>query len=175
MAIRNILKSEDPSLMKKSREIVEFDKRLHILLDDMKETLLAANGLGIAAPQVGVLRRAVLVIDIVEDPEDPENVEEHVIELVNPEIIDDSDEQSGREGCLSVPGVYGIVTRPRNVKVRAHDRFGKSFEIKCSELTARAVCHEVDHLNGVVFTSIAERILTPEELEEFRAEREEES
>jgi peptide deformylase len=169
MAIRNILKDDDPGLMKKSRVVTDFNKRLHLLIDDMRETLIEANGLGLAAPQVGVLRRVALIVDINIETEFPE---EQIIELINPEIINEAGEQTGSEGCLSVPGVYGIVTRPDTVRVRAQDRFGKVFEFEGSELTARAVCHECDHLNGVIFTSLAERILTEEELAEMAAERE---
>ena len=169
MAIRNILKEKDPALKKKSREILEFNERLHVLLDDMKETLFDANGLGLAAPQVGVLRRAVLIVEITENAEQPE---ERIIELINPEIIEESGELSSNEGCLSVPGVYGIVSRPENVKVKALDRFGNEFELSCSGLTARAACHEIDHLNGIIFTSIAERILTEEELRDSQSKEE---
>lgn len=164
MATRNILKDGDRGLTKKSRIVNDFNKRLHILLDDMNETLIEANGLGLAAPQVGVLRRAALIVDI---NTEAESFEEQIIELINPEIISCGGEQTGSEGCLSVPGVYGIVTRPDFVKVRAQDRYGKVFEFECNELTARAVCHEIDHLNGIIFTSVAERLLTEEELAEL--------
>jgi peptide deformylase len=167
MAQRNILTDGEPSLRKKSREVTEFNDRLHILLDDMRETLAVANGVGLAAPQVGVLRRAVLVVDTL-----AEDGEERVIELINPEIVAKSGEQCGPEGCLSVPSVYGLVTRPDLVKVRAFDRFGKEFEIWGKELTARAFCHEIDHLDGIIFTDLAERILTQEELEELSREKE---
>jgi len=169
MAIRNILRDDDKTLLKNSRVVTDFNKRLHILLDDMRETLIEANGLGLAAPQVGVLRRAVLIVDL---SIETESIDEQIIELINPVIIESSGEQSGSEGCLSVPGVYGIVTRPDHIKVKAQDRFGKSFTYEGSELTARAICHEVDHLNGIIFTSVAERILTEEELEQLAAERE---
>ena len=164
MATRNILKDGDRGLEKKSRIVTDFNKRLHILLDDMRETLIEANGLGLAAPQVGVLRRVILIVDTVDDEE---SIEEQIIELVNPEIMDSEGDQTGSEGCLSVPGIYGMVTRPETVKVRAQDRFGKAFEFEGHELTARAVCHEIDHLEGKLFTSIAERLLTEEELEEM--------
>ena len=170
MAIRNILNGNDPALKKNSREITDFNKRLHILLDDMRETLLEANGLGLAAPQVGVLRRAVLIVDTGIETEDPA---EQMIELVNPRIIARSGEQLGSEGCLSLPGLYGLVKRPQLVKVIAQDRYGKTFEFMAKELTARAACHEIDHLNGVIFTSLAERFLTEEELEQMAAGREE--
>ena len=162
MAIRGILQGNDPALLKKSRVVADFNKRLHILLDDMRETLLEARGLGLAAPQVGVLRRAILVVDTSIETDNPE---EQIIEMVNPEIIARSGEQSGSEGCLSVPGVYGIVQRPMLVRVTAQDRDGNEFELWGKELTARAICHEIDHLDGILFTSIAERFLTDEEME----------
>ena len=161
MAIRNILQGDDPALRKHSRGVHDFNRRLHILLDDMRETLQKANGLGLAAPQVGVLRRVVLVVDTSIITEDPD---EQIIELINPEIQAQSGEQTGSEGCLSIPGVYGIVTRPETVTVKAQDRNGRKFGISVSELTARAVCHEIDHLNGVVFTTLTERFLTEEEM-----------
>ena len=160
MALRNILTKEQPTLYKKCRPVTEFNPRLHQLLDDMRETLMDANGVGLAAPQVGVLRRAVLVIETnVAEDED-----EYVIELINPEILETSGEQDGAEGCLSVPGEYGLVKRPMNVKVRAQDRNGNWFEVEGTGLTARCFCHEIDHLDGIVFTSKAERMLTEEEL-----------
>ena len=200
MATRIILKDGEKGLNKKSRIVTDFNTRLHILLDDMRETLIEANGLGIAAPQVGVLRRAALIVDTMIEAESPDElncetpeslndeqtdeiadvnkeeqdelrIAERIIELVNPEIIDRSGEQTGSEGCLSVPGVYGIVTRPDTVLVKALDRYGKAFEIEVSGLTARAVCHEIDHLDGVIFTSIAERLLTEEELAEMAEQR----
>ena len=187
MATRNILKDGEKGLTKKSRFVTDFNKRLHILLDDMRETLIDANGLGLAAPQVGVLRRVALVVDTsigldssydAEDDaeDDSEEMSEEarlelynrqIIELVNPEIIKQSGEQSGSEGCLSVPGVYGIVTRPETVLFKAQDRYGNFFELEVNEITARAVCHEVDHLDGVIFTSLVEKYLTEEELKEM--------
>lgn len=161
MAIRNILTGEDPALKKHCRPVTEFNGRLHILLDDLKDTLAQAGGVGLAAPQTGVLRRAVVVLETnVEDEGD-----EYFIELINPEIIERSGEQTGPEGCLSVPGKYGVVTRPDYVKVRAQDRNGDAFEAEGWGLTARCFCHEVDHLDGILFTQLAERMLTPEELE----------
>lgn len=160
MATRKIITKEDPSLYKHCREVTQFDPRLHMLLDDMKETLLDANGAGLAAPQVGVLRRAVIVLET----NVPEGEDEYVIELVNPEIVEASGGQTGPEGCLSVPGEFGIVARPMTVRVRARDRYGKPFEVTGEGLTARAFCHEIDHLEGIVFTSLAERMLTEEEL-----------
>jgi peptide deformylase len=185
MATRNILKDGEKGLTKKSRVVKDFNNRLHILLDDMRETLIEADGLGLAAPQVGVLRRVALIVDTgigadETDSTDKEKSEEkriellnrQIIELVNPEIIKQEGEQSGSEGCLSVPGIYGLVTRPETVLFKAQDRYGKSFEMEANELTARAVCHEIDHLEGVVFTSLVERFLTEEELAEMAAQKE---
>ena len=162
MALRNILTQEEPRLKKHSRPVTDFNERLHILLDDMRETLIHAGGVGLAAPQVGVLRRAVLVLET----NVPEGEEEYIIELVNPEIVEADGEQFGPEGCLSVPEVYGMVRRPEHVKVRAQDRNGKTCEVEGEGLTARAFCHENDHLEGKLFLSVAERILDPEELAE---------
>jgi peptide deformylase len=171
MALRNIVTEGDPVLSKKCREVRDFNPRLHELIDDMRETLLHADGVGLAAPQVGVLRRVVLVLDTSKTDLAPE---EQLVELVNPEIVAQSGEQVGPEGCLSIPGVYGIVKRPDFVKIKAQDRFGKPFEVWGSALTARAFCHEINHLDGVLFRSLADRILTPEELEEMFSREEEE-
>ena len=170
MALRNILTEEDPSLYKKSRAVTEFNPRLHQLLDDMAETLEQADGVGLAAPQVGVLRRAVIVLET----NVPEGDEPYLIELVNPVIIEATGEQHEAEGCLSVPGQYGIVSRPAVVTVRAQDRYGNFFEVTGSGLTARCFAHELDHLNGIVFTSKCERMLTEEELQEKQNEEAEE-
>jgi len=159
MAIRNIVKKGDSVLEKHSRPVTEFNDRLHILLDDMTETLIDSGGVGLAAPQVGVLRRVVVVIET----NVPEEDKEYVIELINPEIVEQDGEQTGAEGCLSFPGKYGIVTRPNHVKVRAQDRYGNFFEVEGEALTARCFCHEIDHLDGVLFPQRAERMLTPEE------------
>jgi len=171
MAIRNILLGDDPTLKKKSRVVADFNKRLHVLLDDMRETLIEANGLGLAAPQVGVLRRAVLIVDTGVLAQSPD---EQIIELINPEVVESNGEQTGNEGCLSIPGVYGIVTRPECVTVRALDRDGAPFELRCGGLTARAVCHEIDHLNGIVFTTLTDRFLTEEDIDRQRAVKEDE-
>lgn len=168
MARRNILTKEEPTLYKKCRPVTEFNSRLHQLLDDMKETLSQENGVGLAAPQVGVLRRAVIVLET----NVPEGEEEYMIELVNPEIIEASGEQFGAEGCLSVPEEYGMVRRPMHVKVRAQDRNGDTFEVEGEGLTARCFCHEIDHLEGIIFTSKCERMLTKEELESGNFEEE---
>jgi len=185
MATRNILKDGDKGLTKKSRVVTDFNKRLFILLDDMRETLIEANGLGLAAPQVGILRRVALIVDTgielersdetdteLSEDERLELYNNQIIELVNPEIIGREGEQTGSEGCLSVPGVYGIVKRPEIVVLRAQDRNGKIFELEVSEITARAACHEIDHLDGIIFTSLAEKLLSEEELAELAAQNE---
>ena len=166
MATRNIITKEEPLLYKKSRPVKAFDARLHQLLDDMAQTLYSSGGVGLAAPQVGVLRRAVLVIET----NVPEGEEEKLIELINPEIIESSGEQYGAEGCLSFPDEYGLVRRPMEVMVRAQDRNGESFTVSGTGLTARCFCHEIDHLDGIVFTSLCERMLTQEELENGQIE-----
>lgn len=164
MALRNIVTVGDRVLSQKCRPVTNFDDRLSVLIDDMIDTLEEANGVGLAAPQVGILRRVVIV----------DAGEEGILELVNPEIIEQSGEQTGLEGCLSVPGEYGIVTRPNVVKVRAQDRFGEWYEVEGEELIARCFCHELAHLDGQLYTEVAERMLTPEELEEFLEEDDEE-
>ena len=153
MAIRNIVKDGDSILLKKCRPVEKFNEKLWILLEDMADTMHDANGVGLAGPQVGLLRRVVVV-----------DVGDGVIELVNPKIVVFSGEHDGAEGCLSFPGEYGMVKRPNYVKVRAQDRFGNFFEMEGRELLARAFCHELDHLDGVVFKSRASRMLGPDEL-----------
>ena len=165
MALRNIVTVGDSVLTKVSRPVTKFDRRLHQLLDDMTETLEDAGGVGLAAPQVGVLRRAVVV----------DTGEDGILELVNPEIIAQSGEQSGLEGCLSVPGEYGIVTRPNEVTVRAQDRDGNWFEAEGEGLIARCFCHELAHLEGQLYTAVAERMLTKEELQAMAEQQEEET
>lgn len=166
MALRNILLENDPTLGKGCKKMTDFNERLWVLLDDLKETLLDSGGIGLAAPQVGVLRRAVVVLETnVEEDED-----ERMIELVNPEIIFADGEQDGPEGCLSVPNVYGMVNRPMTVRIKAQDRYGEFFEIDGVGLTARAFCHELDHLEGILFLQLAERLLTSEELAEMMQE-----
>jgi len=167
LATRNILTEGDRGLTKKSRAVTDFNNRLHVLLDDMRETLIEADGLGLAAPQVGVLRRAVLIVDT---GIETEFIDDQIIELINPTILSCNDEQTGSEGCLSMPGVYGIVTRPDTVKIKADDRYGNTFEYEGTGITARAICHEIDHLEGVLFASRAERLLTEEELAEMKAQ-----
>ena len=153
MGIRKIMTVKEPCLHKVCRPVEKFDGKLHKLLDDMKETLLDANGVGLAAPQVGILRRVVVV-----------DTGEEMLELVNPELLETSGEQEGAEGCLSVPGKYGLVNRPMVAKVRAQDRDGNWFEVEGEELIARCFCHEIDHLDGIVYTEVMERFLTEEEL-----------
>lgn len=163
MALRNILTEENPALRKVCRPYTDFNDRLHELLDDMKETLSQANGVGLAAPQVGILRRACIVMET----NVPEGECEYFIELVNPEIIERNGEQEGGEGCLSLPEQYGIVKRPNHVKVRAQDRNGNFFEVEGDGLTARCFCHEIDHLDGVLFTDRASRMLSDKEIQEM--------
>ena len=140
MAIRKIREIGDPCLKKKCREVENFDSKLHDLLDDMQDTMFLANGVGLAAPQVGILKR-VVVIDIGDG----------VLELINPEIICSTGEQYEVEGCLSLPGVSGITERPMNVQVVALDREGYQVEVTGTGLLARALCHEIDHLDGILF------------------------
>jgi len=156
MATRTILQQGDPSLERTSREVTNFDERLHTLLDDMRDTMEQANGVGLAAPQVGVLRRVALVIDV-QETEDGEFREE-LIELINPTILESDGEEQGIEGCLSVPDVQGIVTRPTRVKVSAQDRHGKPFEIEHTDFTARVICHELDHLDGKLYVRLCDEL-----------------
>ena len=153
MGLRKILTDKDPALHKVCRPVEKFDGRLHKLLDDMAETLEQANGVGLAAPQIGILRRVVLV-----------DTGEEILELINPTLLETSGEQIGAEGCLSVPGKYGLVKRPNYAKVRAQDRHGNWYEAEGEELIARCFCHELDHLDGIVYTEVMERYLTEEEL-----------
>ncbi len=156
MALRNIVKDGDPILRKVCRPVEKFDERLATLLDDMAETMHTAEGVGIAGPQVGIMRR-LCVVDCCDG--------EGVIDLVNPEIIASSGEQTGSEGCLSFPGKWGTVTRPMNVTVRAQNRKGEWFEVSGEGLKARAFCHEIDHLNGVCFVDLAKDIVDESEEE----------
>ena len=160
MGLRRIHTDKEPALHKVCKEVTSFDWRLKKLLEDMKDTLIDSNGVGLAAPQVGILRRVVLV-----------DVGDEIIELINPELIETSGEQIGAEGCLSVPGKYGLVKRPMYAKVRAQDRDGNWFEAEGEELIARCFCHELDHLDGVLYTQVMDRFLTDKEL---AAEQEEE-
>ena len=161
MATRKIVIQGDELLTKKSRPVTEFNPRLHQLLDDMADTLEEAQGAGLAAPQVGILRRAVLVIDD----------DDKVMELINPEILLQEGEQTGPEGCLSVPGKFGMVTRPNHVRVRAQDRYGNWFEAEGEGLVARCFCHEIEHLDGHLYTEHIDRFLTDEELEAYYREQ----
>ncbi|MBR3416533.1 MAG: peptide deformylase [Clostridia bacterium] len=156
MAILNIVKEGDPVLRKECRPVGEITPRIVRLLDDMRETLIDADGAGLAAPQVGVMRR----IAIVEH-------EGEYIELINPEIVSREGEQEEIEGCLSVPGVWGITHRPMKVTVKATDRNGKEFTVSGEGLLARAFCHEIDHLSGKLFTDDVVKILTDEEVKEL--------
>lgn len=160
MAVREILTDRDPALHKKCHPVTQFDEKLWNLIDDMRETLAKANGAGLAAPQIGILRRVVLVVD--------DN--DKMLELVNPELIGQDGEQDGLEGCLSVPGMWGFVTRPMWAKVRAQDRNGNWFEAEGEEIVARCFCHELEHLDGHVFTEHADRLYNNEELERLLEE-----
>ncbi len=148
MAIRNIVKHGDDVLTKKCRKIEVFDQRLSQLVDDLFDTLYESGGVGLAAPQVGVLKR-VVVIDIDDEP----------YELINPEIIETRGVQNGPEGCLSYPGQFGIVKRPMYVKIKAQDRTGEWHEYEGEELLARAFCHETDHLDGNMFMRLVDEWL----------------
>lgn len=157
MALRTIITKGDPVLSKKAHLVTNFDEKLALLLDDMVETLRDSGGVGLAAPQIGILRRVVVVI----------NDEDQVIELVNPEIIATEGEQVGFEGCLSVPGRWGRVKRPMKARVKAQNRKGEWFEVEDEGLTARCFCHELDHLDGHLFTELTDKLYTSEELEEL--------
>ena len=160
MAIRTILTEGEPALTKKCHPVTKFDGKLADLLDDLKETLARANGLGLAAPQVGILRRAVIVVD----------GDDQMLELVNPEIVDQKGEQDGLEGCLSVPGKWGYVKRPEWVKVKAQDRTGQWFEVEGTGITARCFCHELAHLDGHLYTELTDHLYTTEELDRLAEE-----
>ena len=153
MAIREIRKYDDPALYKICRPVEKFDERLGELLDDMAETMYQANGVGLAAPQVGILRRVVVI-----------DVGDGIIELVNPRILRTAGSETTSEGCLSFPGEYGLVERPTEVEIEAEDRHGKTFRMTGHDLLARAFCHETDHLDGKVFKTIAIEMLDEEDL-----------
>ena len=153
MGLRKILTVSEPALHKVCKPMVNFDNRLFRLLEDMRETLVDSGGVGLAAPQVGILRRVVLV-----------DTGEEILELINPTLVAVDGEQIGAEGCLSVPGKYGLVKRPYWAKVRAQDRNGNWFEAEGEELIARCFCHELDHLDGIIYTDVMERYLTEDEL-----------
>lgn len=162
MALRKIVLQGDDCLKKVCRPVTDFNARLHTLLDDMTETLIDSGGVGLAAPQVGILRRLCVVM----------NEDDEVIELINPEIIATEGDQTGLEGCLSVPGKYGVVTRPYVVRVRAQDRNGAFFEVEDEALTARCFCHEIEHLDGHLFIEHTDHLLSEEELEAYIREQE---
>lgn len=162
MALREILTQGDPALTKTCRPVEKFDRKLHDLLDDLKETLTDSGGVGLAAPQVGILRRVVVV----------EDAEDHILELVNPVIVSQEGEQNGWEGCLSVPGKYGMVRRPNLVTVRAQDRDGNFFEASGEGLVARCFCHETEHLDGHLFVEHTDKLYSPEEIDAMEAEEE---
>ncbi len=164
MALRKILTEGNPTLNKVCRPVTVFDDRIATLIDDMKETVIHANGVGLAAPQVGVLRRVVVV-----------DLGDEIVELVNPRILEQEGEQDGLEGCLSVPDRFGLVKRPERVKLEAQDRHGDWFEYEGEGLIARCFCHELEHLDGHLYTERAYRMLTEEEYEELMRQNEEES
>ena len=153
MGLRKILTDAEPALHKVCKPVINFDGRLHSLLEDMRETLIESGGVGLAAPQVGILRRVVLV-----------DTGDEILELVNPTLVSTDGEQEGPEGCLSIPGKYGLVKRPYYAKVRAQDRDGNWYEAEGEELIARCFCHELDHLDGILYTQVMDRFLTEEEL-----------
>lgn len=162
MAIREILTDQDPVLHKKCHPVTQFDNKLTDLLDDMRATLEEASGAGLAAPQVGILRRVVVLFD----------EEGEMLELVNPELVWQEGEQDGLEGCLSVPGLWGYVKRPMKVRVKAQDRKGNWFETGGEGIVARCFCHEIEHLDGHVFTEHVDRIYTSEEVERIMEQEE---
>ena len=156
MGLRRIHTDKESSLHKVCKPVTSFDWKLNKLLDYMRDTLIDSNGVGLAAPQVGILRRVVLV-----------DTGDEILELINPELISTSGEQCGAEGCLSVPGKYGWVKRPMFATVKAQDRNGDWYEVEGEELIARCFCHELDHLDGILYTEVMDRFLTEEELEEL--------
>lgn len=157
MGIRRIVTLGDEALRKNCKPQEKFDRRLATLLKDMAETMYKAEGVGLAAPQVGILRR-VAVVDVTGD-------RSGLIELVNPQITEREGTQTGREGCLSLPGRQGVVTRPMKVKVRYQDRNGDWYELETEGFEARAVCHELDHLDGRLYIDVMDRELTEEEIQ----------
>ena len=155
--IKKILQKDDPVLHKVCHPVTNFDQKLANLLDDMTATLKDAQGLGLAAPQIGILRRVCIVL----------NDQEEYLELVNPEIVSQEGEQEGFEGCLSLTGMYGIVERPMKVKVKAQDRSGNQFEVEDEGMVARCFCHEIDHLDGHMFDELCDKLYTMEEVEKM--------
>ena len=165
MSSRTILTQGDPALSKRCHPVTKFDGKLADLLDDLRETLAEAGGVGLAAPQVGIIRRAVIVVP---DPETDE-----MVELVNPEIVAQEGEEDGLEGCLSIPGMWGYVKRPTWVKVRAQDRHGNWFEMEGADLAARCFCHELEHLDGHMYDEHVDRLYTSEEMDAILSEEQE--
>lgn len=157
MAYREIRKDGDEVLRKKSRPVDVIDKKIETLLDDMADTMYKADGVGLAAPQVGILKRIVVI-----------DVGNGLFEMINPEILEQSGEQDGIEGCLSIPGTSGEVVRPMHVKVSYTDRNGEPVILETEELFARAICHELDHLDGILYKDKAHKMLTPEEIEKMQ-------
>ena len=162
MAVREIIKDPDPILYKKCHAVTKFDRTLASILEDMAQTMLAANGVGLAGPQIGFMRRVCVVLDTLDN--------DKIIEMVNPEVVETEGEQTGSEGCLSFPDKFGMVTRPRIVTVRAQDRNGEWFTVKSHDLTARAFLHEIDHLDGHVFTEKVTEYITFDEEDEEEGE-----
>jgi peptide deformylase len=158
--IREIVKKGDPVLTKVCHPVTRFDAKLAHLLDDLRETLIQSGGVGLAAPQIGICRRVCVVM----------NEQEEIHELVNPVIVAQSGEQTGFEGCLSLPGKYGQVTRPMVVRVKAQDRQGTWFEVEDQGLTARCFCHELAHLDGQMFDELCDRLYTSEEIDQMSEE-----
>ena len=169
MGLRKVLLQGDKALLRPSRVVTEFNERLHQLLDDLQETNDQNEGMGMAAPQVGVLRRAFVVVDL-------SGAEDVTIEFVNPEIIETSEEtEEAAEGCLSVPNIWAMVTRFKSIKVKAQDRHGASFELFTDDpYMSRAIQHELDHINGALFTQNAGRYLSEEEIDAVMIERDRE-
>ena len=174
MALRTIVQDGDPILKKVCRPVVKFDDRLGVLLDDMKETLLDANGLGLAGPQVGMMRRLFICLDDRDMPENPPaDYEYKFIEFINPEILELGEEKVELyEGCLSFPGHNGAIARSKHVKVKAQDRTGQWFEVEGTGITARCFCHELAHLDGHLYVELTDRLYTGEELDAMMAEEE---
>ena len=165
MAVREILTDKDPALHKKCHPVTKFDQKLWDLLDDMKETLTQAQGAGLAAPQVGILRRVVIVVM---------DEEGTMAELVNPELVSQEGEVDELEGCLSLPGMWGYVKRPQKAAVKAQDRNGNWFQVSGEGIVARCFCHELEHLDGHVFSEHVDRLYTSEELDELLDDRKKE-
>ena len=162
MAVREIIKDPDPILYKKCHTVTKFDRKLASILEDMAQTMLAANGVGLAGPQIGFMRRVCVVLDTLDN--------DKIIEMVNPEVVETEGEQTGSEGCLSFPDKFGMVTRPRIVTVRAQDRNGEWFTVKSHDLTARAFLHEIDHLDGHVFPEKVTEYITFDDEDEEEGE-----